>query len=78
MTRFVSACCNGEKCFCGAPAEHKVEETIFDDDPTGHITIGGRQLIGARHPLTSYICHTHFAQIMGPAADHERFQNPPI
>ncbi len=58
MTRpkFVSACCDGERCFCGQPADHKVEETIFDDDPQP-----------IRHPLTAYICHEHFVQIMGPA-----------
>lgn len=57
--RFVSACCGGEKCsFCGEPAEHKVEEAIFFDDPIPH-----------RHPLTAYICHGHFVSLMGPAAD---------
>ncbi len=58
---FVSRCCEGELCSfegCSAPAEHKVEETIFDDDPLPH-----------RHELTAYICHDHFRQIMGPAAD---------
>jgi hypothetical protein len=72
--RFVSACCQGERCYCGAPAEHKVEEVIFDDDPTGWVNTNawievppvGRVL--ARHPLTRYVCHEHFAQIMGPAA----------
>jgi hypothetical protein len=39
------------------PAEHKVEETIFYDDPLPH-----------RHPLTSYVCHAHFVWLMGPAA----------
>ena len=58
MTRFISGSCKGEKCFCGAPAEHKVEETIFWDDP-----------LQERHPLTSYICHAHFRKLMGPAAD---------
>lgn len=57
---FVSACCEGERCHCGKPAEHKVEETIFYDDP---------RLI--RHPLTSYICHAHFCEIMGPAAERK-------
>lgn len=60
---FVSMCCEGEKCFCGLPAEHKVEETIFDDDPVKH-----------RHPLTSYICHKHFREVMGPAADAHRLK----
>lgn len=55
---FVSACCEGERCHCGAPAEHKVEETIFFDDPTQN-----------RHPFTAYICHDHFRQIMGAAVD---------
>lgn len=55
---FVSICCEGERCFCGAQAEHKVEETIFDDDPHP-----------IRHGLTRYICHAHFREIMGPAAD---------
>jgi hypothetical protein len=55
---FVSECCEGERCYCGAPAEHKVEEVIFDDDP-----------IQPRHPLTSYICHAHFREIMGRMAD---------
>ena len=54
---FVSKCCEGEKCHCGAPADHKVEEVVFDDDP-----------YPARHPLTSYICDTHFCEVMGPEA----------
>lgn len=54
---FVSSSCEGEKCFCGQIAEHKVEETIFHDDPVPN-----------RHPLTSYICHHHFVEIMGTAA----------
>jgi len=59
---FVSACCEGERCrICGSPAEHKVEETIFDDDP-----------MPVRHPLTAYICHTHFVTLMGPAANAGR------
>lgn len=54
---FVSACCDGEKCWCGAPAEHKVEETILPDDPMPN-----------RHGLSAYVCHDHFRQTMGPAA----------
>lgn len=61
---FVSGSCQGERCHCGAPAEHKVEETIFHDDPVRN-----------RHPLTSYICHPHFREIMGPAADDPRYRN---
>jgi hypothetical protein len=55
---FVSLSCGGERCSCGQPAEHKVEEVIFADDPLPN-----------RHPLTAYICHRHFKVIMGPAAD---------
>lgn len=62
---FVSACCQGERCrACGNPAEHKVEETIFSDDPVPN-----------RHPLTAYICHRHFREIMGAFADDERYAN---
>lgn len=72
---FVPASCRGEHCWCGAPASHKVEETIFFDDPISWINTNawievpsvGRVL--ARHPLTSYICHEHFVQIMGPMAE---------
>lgn len=60
---FVSACCSGERCYCGDPAEHRVEETIFSDDP-----------IQARHPLTAYICHKHFREIMGPFADNQDYR----
>lgn len=58
---FISKCCGGERCGfkgCSVQAEHKVEETIFFDDP-----------LPQRHPLTSYLCHHHFMAIMGPAAD---------
>lgn len=59
---FVSKCCVGEKCgICGKPAEHKLEETVFSDDP-----------MWMRHGLTAYICHEHFRQLMGPAADRGR------
>lgn len=51
--RFVSKCCKGERCWCWEPAEHKVEETIFPDDPHQH-----------RHPFTAYLCHYHFCEIM--------------
>ena len=65
IQRFVSGCCEGERCRCGNAAEHKVEEVIFYDDPMPH-----------RHPLTSYICHQHFVELMGPAA-HALTQRPP-
>lgn len=55
---FVSASCEGERCRCGEPAQHKVEETIFWDDP-----------VQGRHPLTAYICHRHFVELMGAAAE---------
>lgn len=69
---FVSGACLGERCgyeetiatppvICGAPAEHKVEETVFHDDP-----------FGQRHPLTTYLCHEHFRKLMGPMTDHLR------
>lgn len=58
--RFISACCGGEVCPCGAPAEHKVEEVLFSDDPAQY-----------RHPLTRYICHEHFLFIMGSAAERQ-------
>ncbi|MGY8665719.1 hypothetical protein Q3C01_25630 [Bradyrhizobium sp. UFLA05-109] len=45
--------CDGERCFCGEPAAHKVEEVVFADDPQP-----------IRHPLTSYVCREHFRQIM--------------
>ncbi len=58
---FVSKCCDGEKCPCGQPAEHKIEETIFHDDPLPN-----------RHPLTAYVCHDCFSSLMGPAAERGR------
>lgn len=39
---------------CNEPAEYKVEEVIFDDDPQP-----------IRHPLTQYLCARHFKQVMG-------------
>lgn len=64
MTVFRSACCEGEQCFCGAPADHKVEEAIFHDDPTGWMDFAGHR-VAARHPRTAYICAAHFMQVMG-------------
>jgi hypothetical protein len=61
MKPFVSVCCEGEPCSfkgCEEPAEHKVEEVIFHDDP-----------FQQRHPLTAYVCHNHFLAIMGVAAN---------
>jgi hypothetical protein len=61
---FVSRTCEGERCFCGQSAAHKVEESIAFDDPRPR-----------RHPLTSYICHEHFRQIMRPAAERGRWRS---
>lgn len=55
---FVSKCCEGERCWCGESAEHKVKETVFSDDPLPH-----------KHTLTAYLCHWHFREMMGPAAN---------
>jgi hypothetical protein len=33
-----------------------VEEVVQDDDP-----------MPGRHPLTTFLCNEHFAEIMGPA-----------
>jgi hypothetical protein len=66
---FVSGCCEGERCSfegCSTQAEHKVEETIFPDDPFQH-----------RHELTAYVCHHHFRLIMGPAADRAEARAQP-
>lgn len=51
---FVSKTCEGERCFCGAPAVRKVGEEIPYDDPLPH-----------RHNLTAYICAKHFKIIFG-------------
>jgi hypothetical protein len=52
---FVSACCGSHRCsVCREAATHKLEETIFDDDPAQ-----------MRHPLTAYVCCEHFRMIVG-------------
>ena len=51
--KFVSACCHGETCKCGIPAEHKIEEVIFHDDPNP-----------IRHPMTAYVCDACFQNVM--------------
>lgn len=51
----VSKSCEGERCWCGAPAAKKVGEEIPFDDPAP-----------ARHNLTAYVCGAHYAQMMGP------------
>ena len=47
-----SDCCNGEKCYCGLPAKHKIEEVIFDD-------------MQPRHPYNNYVCDEHFMKALG-------------
>jgi hypothetical protein len=42
---------------CGRPATHKVSEVIQWDDPAQ-----------ARHPLTAYVCCSHFFALVGSAA----------
>lgn len=56
--KWASLSCVGETCSqCANPATHKVEETIFEDDPHP-----------IRHPLTAYLCCFHFSSVMGPTA----------
>jgi len=52
----------GEKCKCGNPAKHKVEE-VFDVDDTKEFTweITSKY----RHPLTTYLCCQCFSLLMG-------------
>lgn len=68
---YIPASCKGEHCYCGQPAEHKIEEVIFSDDPSNvPIIIGDHMMpsVAMRHPLTRYVCHQHFVEIMGPLA----------
>lgn len=52
---FTPACAGGEVCrICGIPAQRKVEEVIFDDDPMPN-----------RHNYSAYVCLEHFNAIMG-------------
>lgn len=61
-THFVSRSCAGETCrfgsglndACGQDASHKVEESVFHDEPN---TI--------RHPMTAYLCCRHYSLVMG-------------
>lgn len=53
---FISATCEGERCFCGQPAVRKVGEEMAYDEPNV-----------VRHNLTSYVCAEHYTIIMGPA-----------
>jgi hypothetical protein len=68
MNHCVSQSCKGERCFCGQPATHKVEETIFDDDESAWTSIPGlSERTPTRHPFTAYVCCKCFRRIMGPA-----------
>ncbi|RYD83543.1 MAG: hypothetical protein EOP84_07735 [Verrucomicrobiaceae bacterium] len=52
---FTPGSAEGELCrICGAPAQRKVEEVIFPDDPMRN-----------RHNYTAYVCLEHFNAIMG-------------
>lgn len=51
---FTPASAKGEKCsICQKPAQRKVEEQIFEDDP-----------YPIRHSFTAYVCLEHFNLIM--------------
>lgn len=63
---FRPASCEGERCWCGALAEHKVEETVFADDPEP-----------IRHPFTAYVCRPHFVEMMGPVVQRLYGLTPP-
>jgi len=56
MEHFISSTCEGEKCFCGEPATHKIGEEIPHDDPSQ-----------MRHNYTAYVCCEHFRQLFGEA-----------
>lgn len=67
----MSKYCVGRKCdICHAPAKHKVEEVLFDDDPTVKVEVSPGIFSLARHPLTAYLCDKHFYFVMG------EFNNP--
>lgn len=52
----------GEKCKCGNPASHKVEEVLdFGSMPL----IEGDIVSAIRHPLTVYLCCQCFSNLMG-------------
>ena len=59
---FISASCVGERCFvCKEQATHKIEESIFGDEPKWW----------ARHPYTSYLCCKHFQMVLGGCIHQE-------
>lgn len=55
----------GEKCSCGKPANHKVEEVL---DYGVFESIEDMISTGVRHPLTTYLCCSCFSALMGPTA----------
>jgi len=67
VAKWASACCEGEHCFCGAPAARKVGEEFFHDDPTAYVEWNGKR-VARRHPLTAYVCFPHFVEMMGTYA----------
>lgn len=52
----------GEKCTCGKPASHKVEEVL---DFGSFSSIEDIVNAGVRHPLTVYLCCQCFSKLMG-------------
>jgi hypothetical protein len=64
MTKFVSAQCAGQACFCGQSAERKLREVVFEDDPSK----GVDELTFAttyRRPPAAFVCEVHFNRVMG-------------
>jgi hypothetical protein len=45
-----------EKCFCGNPARHKIEEYVYWHDPMPKVA-----------PPVAYLCRAHFGMVMGRA-----------
>lgn len=56
----------GEKCTCGNPASHKVEEVL---DFGSFSSIEDAVNAGVRHPLTVYLCCQCFSKLMGDPFD---------
>lgn len=52
----------GEKCTCGNPASHKVEEVL---DFGSFSSVEDAVNTGIRHPLTVYLCCRCFSKLMG-------------
>lgn len=62
---FVSPTCEGEICFCGKNATHKIGEEIcnFEWDAQPEPMKG----LATRHNFTQYVCCQCFTNIMGNA-----------